>query len=59
MDAKPSNAGFVELHSPFGMFLVGAAILFFIALIAIGSRAFRRMQKRDQEERERLRSLKR
>lgn len=58
MDAKPSNAGFVELHSPFGMFLVGAAILFFIAMIAVGARVFRGMQKRDQEERERLRSMK-
>lgn len=59
MNDQPSNAGFVSLHSPEGMVIVGISFVVFIAIILVGGLAFRRMQEKDREVRRQLREAQR
>lgn len=55
MSGNESNAGFIGLHTPAGMFLLAVSFLFLIAIIFGGAAFFKAALAKDRESRERLR----
>jgi len=51
---RAENQGFVDLHTPFGFFLIGTAFLLFSVLIILGAIYGRTVAARDREARQKL-----